>query len=187
MAHPLILAAYGSRWILAVPVLRLIAVAAAISSLNLYTGQLQMATGHVNSYFWSQVVLQPLRMVLIVVAAFYSIEAVAAVQIVMAIVGICVQYHQLRKHLDLHFLVVLRGTYTSAVIALLSSIGPTAILALALLGKVSNPWVELVIAGAGWGVGWLVGVFAVKHPLSQEIAAAWTRVYNRFYLRHSEG
>src|SRR5690348_8409329 len=136
MAHPLILAAYGDRWVLAVPVLRLIAVAAAISSLNLYTGQLQMATGHVNSYFWSQAVLQPLRLGLIVVAAFYSIEAVAAVQIVMAIAGICVQYRQLHKHLDLHFMTVLRGTYTSAIIALLSSIGPVAVLALAIMGKI---------------------------------------------------
>lgn len=187
MAHPIILAAYGPQWIAAVQVLRLIAVAAAISSLNLYTGQLQMATGHMNSYFWSQAILQPLRMVLIVAAAFYSIEAVASVQIVMAIAGICVQYRQLRKHLDLHFMTVLRGTYTSAIIALLSSVGPVAVLALAVIGKVNNPWVELVAAGAGGGIGWIIGVFVCRHPLGGEIAGAWTRVYNRFYLRHSEG
>lgn len=187
MAHPIILAAYGSQWIAAVQVLRLIAVAAAISSLNLYTGQLQMATGHINSYFWSQTILQPLRLALIVVAAFYSIEAVASVQIVMAIAGICVQYRQLRKHLDLHLMTVLRGTYTSATIAALSSIGPAAVLALDWIGKLKNPWIELVAAGVGAGMGWLIGVYACKHPLAGEIAGAWTRVYRRLYLRHSEG
>lgn len=187
MAHPIILAAYGSQWITAASVLRLIAVAAAIGSLNLYTGQLQMATGHMNSYFWSQVFLQPLRIVLIVVAAFYSIEAVASVQIVMAIAGISVQYRQLRKHLDLHFMTVLRGTYISALITLLSSIGPAAVLALAVVGKINNPWIEVIAAGSGAGIGWLIGVFAFRHPLSEEIAGAWARVYNRIYLRHSEG
>lgn len=186
MAHPIILAAYGSQWLPAVPVLQLIAVASGIAILNSYTGQLQMATGHVNSFLHSQLITHPLRLGLTVAAAFYSIEAVAAVQIVMAVVGIAVQYHQLRKHLDLHFMMVLRASYTSAAITLLSSIVPLAILALAVTGKLSNPWIELVAAGAGWGAGWLIGLFAFKHPLSEELTTAGARAYKRFYLGRQE-
>lgn len=183
MAYPIILAAYGSQWLAAVPVLRLIAVAAGIATLTSYAGQLQMATGHVNSFLHTQLITHPLRLGLTIVAAFYSIEAVAAVQVVMAFVGIAVQYHQLHKYLDLHFLTVLRATYTSAVIALLSSIVPLAVLALAVTGRLSNPWIELVAAGAGWAIGWLVGLFAFKHPLSGELTTAGARAYKRIYLR----
>jgi O-antigen/teichoic acid export membrane protein len=185
MAHPIILAAYGSQWIAAVPVLRLIAIGAAISMLYSYSGQLLTAAGHINARLYTRVIAQPIQIGLIVAAAFYSIEAVAAVKIVMALFNIVLQYQQLHKHLGLRFSTVLRATFTSAAVTATSSVVPAAILALAVTGKLSNPWVEVIAGGAGWAVVWLISIVAFKHPLYEELQSAWARIYRRFYPRRS--
>jgi O-antigen/teichoic acid export membrane protein len=185
MAYPIILAAYGTQWIAAAPVLRILAIAQIIATLSLYTGKLQMATGHINSFLFTRLIVHPTRLALTIAAAFYSIEAVAAVQVVMAFINLALQYWKLHQNLDLQFMTVLRGTYKSAAITVISSLVPLAILALVLTDRLDNPWVELFVAGTGWGAGWLIGLFALKHPLAEEITSAWAHVAKRFYLRQS--
>lgn len=174
MAEPIILAAFGSQWLRAVPILRILAVAAAISTLNLYTHKLLMAVGHINSVVKIQLVTQPVRIGLIIVAALYSLEAVAATQVVAAAFGIVLTYRQLGKRLGVQFGHTLKATGRSAVMTLVSNVPTVLVVAAYATGQI-GPWVALVVSGIGWGLGWLLGAWATKHPILGEVGAALSR------------
>ncbi len=182
MATPIILAAFGPRWVAAIPILRILAVAAALGSLKLYTAQLLTATGHINSVLKVRTITQPVRIGLIIGAAFYSLEAVAAVQIVAGALGLTVMYRELGKHLGIRFLSTLKATGASATITVTSNIVPMVIFALYVTGRLTNPWAAVFVAGAGWCIGWLAGALFIRHPILEEVESALARFRAGRYL-----
>lgn len=183
MAWPIILAAYGPQWLPAVPVLRLLSVAAAVSTFSLYSGQLQMATGNINGYLITQVIVQPLRILMIIAGSLYSIEAVAAAAIGGAVVGVVVQYWQLRKELGIRFGHVFATALPSAGVAACTIVIPVAMFALGAENRLPGPWVELAVAGFGGAAGWIGGIYAFKHPLWTEIVSAYAGIAAQYRRR----
>jgi O-antigen/teichoic acid export membrane protein len=182
MAYPIIHAAFGQQWLPAAPILRILAAAVAIRTLNFSLGQAYMASGHINNYLKITYVTQPIRLGLLVWAAFYNIEAVAGVAVAVSVISLALNYRETAKLYNLHFRDVARATYRSAGITVISSVIPLLVYALHVTGELTNPWVVLIVGGAGGALGWLIGVFATHHPITEEVGLLRSWLGKRRYF-----
>jgi O-antigen/teichoic acid export membrane protein len=186
MAYPIILAAFGQQWLPAAPILRIFAASAAIRAFSFSLGQAYMASGHINTYLKITGVTQPLRLGLLIWAAFYNIEVVAAVGIAMSVISLVLNYRETGRLFNLHFRDVARSTYRSAGITAISNIIPLAVYALYVTGELANPWVVLIAGGIGGALGWIAGIFATRHSILEEISLVRSWLNMRRYFTPCE-
>lgn len=179
MAAPLIHLAFGSQWMAAVPLMRWLCCAAIVGSLIYQVNGLLTAMGNYREVTWIEVEYQLVRVVLAILAAFYSLEAVAASQILVYVVAVTLYYRKLFRHDALRPRVLIASLAPSAALTVVSSIIPVAVLVL-WPGTPGQHYVsEFLVAAGGAAVSWLAGLFLLKHPLSLEITNAATMLHER--------
>lgn len=176
MAEPIILAAFGPQWVAAIPILRILTIAASIACLGQFVGQLLTASGHINSHFRIQMTVIFLRILFFIIGGFYSIEAVAAGQVAVSIIGLTLKYSQMSKYLDIRPSNILAGTVSSAGTAALTAIIPALVFILSNSGMIPGPWIELTAGTAGAAMGWFAGLYLFKHPLQEELTSILARI-----------
>jgi O-antigen/teichoic acid export membrane protein len=180
MAYPIIRIMFGSQWDGAVPILHLLAAAAFVGMLAPQFGQLLTAMGKVGVSTATGTAVQIMRFAVIIPAAFWSLEAVAASQILTAGFAVVIKYALLRKYAGVSTLESLRALSPSLGLTAAAMIIPVLIYALMPFSE-AGLWLPLALSCLGAGIGWLVGAWALKHPLWLEL----TDVLNRFRQRRA--
>lgn len=168
MAGPVIEALYGDQWGPAVPVAQILCVSAAIYALFTFGGPALVAMGRVTQVLWTNVIVQSCRIALVAVAAFYSMEWVAAAQILTNVIGFAVIHYFLAQAIGLTLTDVAVSVWQSAGVALAALAWPLFVVAQLDL-TTTSVWIQLLIAGAGAGPAWLAAIFALNHPIKQEL------------------
>ncbi|TAL88654.1 MAG: lipopolysaccharide biosynthesis protein [Rhodanobacter sp.] len=175
MAFPIIRIMFGTQWDMAVPILRLLAIAAGTGMLIPQFGQFFTAIGKVKVTTGVSTITQIVRIAVLVPATMYGLEAAAASQILVAGFSIALKYAALRKYTAI--------TARDIVCALVSSLGVTgAAIVLPLTFYALMPpsaghlWAPFVLASLGAAVGWLIGVRVFRHPLWAEMSNVMGRV-----------
>lgn len=178
MASPLIRLAFGSQWAPAVPLMRWLCCAAMVGVLIYQVNGLLTAMGHYREVTWIEVQYQSVRVALAVLAALYSVEAVAASQILVYVVAVFLYYRKLVRYEPLRLRKLVVSLVPSAALTVASCIVPVAVLVL--WGGASQHYVSaFLVAASGAAVSWLAGVFLFKHPLSLEIKNGTTVLRER--------
>lgn len=179
MAHPLIRLAFGNQWEPAVPLMRWLCGAAIIGTLIYQVNGLLTAVGRYREVTNIEVQYQLVRVALAVGAALYSLEAVAASQIIVYIVAVALYYRKLHRYDALRFRVLVPALVPSALLTVATSIPPAAVLVL-WPGPMSDHYLPaFFVAAAGSGCVWLAGVFLLRHPLSLEIRNGLSLLWQR--------
>lgn len=169
MAPSIIPALFGDQWVASVPLMRWLCVAAMFGTLIYQCGDFLTAIGRVGAVSSIQVQYQFARLGIAIVAAFYSLEAVAASQILVYVIAIALYYRKFSIYPDLRLGKVGRALLPSAVITVASCVAP-ATMSFLWPGFVhSHLFPALIVAAVGAGVGWLISVILVEHPLLFEI------------------
>jgi O-antigen/teichoic acid export membrane protein len=182
MAFPIVHVMFGHQWYRAVPILRLLAVAMFINNLTAQFVKFFTATGKVGIATGTTVLIQVLRVGILIPATFYSLEAAAASQIVVAVISTSIQCALLRKYTTI--------TFHDLLVALSPSLGLSAATALVpavvyflMPNSGADLWLSLAFAVAGAGTGWLLAAWMLKHPLWFELVNAMNRIYRWKSLR----
>lgn len=175
MALPMIRIMFGDQWDAAVPLMRWLCVAAIVGTLIYQCNSFFVAIGRVNAATIVEIQYQFASLGLAIVAAFFSVEAVAASQVLVYIIASVLYYRKMR---DIDVLTLgnfARVLMPSVVITLTSSIAPAVVLAWPkLLSEHFIPAFMVALLGAG--CGWVMGIIAVKHPLLGELRSITLRI-----------
>ncbi len=180
MAFPMTRILFGDQWDAAVPLMQWLCGAAIVGALIYQCNEFLVAVGEVKAVTTIEIQYQLARVGLAILAALYSIEAVAASQILVYVIATALYYRKMHGYAELAIGRCARALYPSAAVTVSASIVPAAILFWPnLLSQHRIP--AFAGAVAGCAIGWLLGVMAVKHPILDEIRHVTSRV--RIYLR----
>lgn len=181
LAYPIINIMFGDQWNAAVPLMRWLCAAALVGTLIYQCNRFLVAMGRVGTVTRVEVQYQSARIAISIAAAFYSVAAVAASQILVYVIATVLYYRQLQVYPALVVGKCAKALVPSAVVTLITSIVP--------LGVVL--WPELMrrhmlsafaLAFVGGGAGWVFGLVATRHPLLDEIKRALISVSARYRL-----
>ena len=182
MAFPIIRLFFGNQWDAAVPVMRWLCGAAILGTLTFQCNQFFTAIGRVGVVTSVQIQYQLVRLGITIVAAFYSIEAVAASQIPVYIVAAVLYYRKLNQYEALMIHKFTKALLPSAVVAMFSCVIPAIIYIWP--GLISAHYIlALAAAGIGAGLGWLAGLMLTGHPLMPEIRQGVFLLHRRLCSR----
>lgn len=176
MAFPIIRVMFGQQWDMAAPILRLLAIAACFGMVLPQFGQFFTAIGKVKVTTGATTIVQVIRVGVLIPAAFYGIEAVAASQILVEVVAVAVRLAVFRRYTAITGRDVLRSLLPS-----LGVTGATIALPLALYAWMppseGHQWVPLVLGALGGGASWLISIRVLRHPLWYEMSNVLGRIH----------
>lgn len=179
MAFPIIRIAFGNQWGAAVPLMRWLCVAAIVGTLTFQCNWLFTAIGRYRDVTRVEVQYQGARIGITILAAFYSVEAVAASQVLVYMIAAVLYYWEVVQYESARLWNVVAALLPSALVTLSSSVVPAAVLYL-WPGSPTRDYVSaFAVAAAGGGLGWLLGIVLTKHPLLSEIQRVISSIARR--------
>ena len=167
-AHLIIETLFGSAWIGAAPVAQVLCIAGGISATWFTSTQVILALGQVNRILTVEVVVQPTRILMTLIAAPHGLLAVAAAQIATTMMGGVLFLTQLRALFDLRVGDMINATRSSAALALFACL-PTFLmqrLTSDLTPHVSAPLLAVLLT---FGASSVAGLWITKHPLGVDL------------------
>ncbi len=179
LAEPMVLLFYGQTWIDCVPLVKWICLAFWIIAPFYLFSSILVAIGQVKKGMWIELGCLPIQFGLYIAGAYTGdLEKVAAANVIYSLFKAVIIYFILRQHL-----IFSHGNFYSA---LWRSLGVTLVasafcaFALELLpDQFDVNILKIAAGGAGATIGWLAGVFLVRHPLGLELA----NYFNRYVLK----
>lgn len=178
MAYPIIRIMFGGQWDAAVPLMRWLCGAAIVGTLIYQCNQFFVAVGRVGTVTTIEIEYQLARLAIAIVAALYSVEAVAASQILVYIIAATLYYRKMMAYDGMTIGGLATALLPSAAVTVMTCIVPAVIVFWpGLVTQYMLP--SLVLAGLGGGAGWLLGLMLVKHPLMDELRHALSFLYAR--------
>ena len=168
MALPMIRVMFGDQWDAAVPLMRWLCCGAIVGTLIYQCNQFFVAVGRLGAATVVEIEYQFARVVSAVIAAFWSVEMVAASQILVYAIAAVLYYREI-SDFDALKLRKCASALMPSVIATLGSIVAPAVVLFLPGFLVRHVVPGLVLATFGSAAGWLLAVLAVKHPLLEEM------------------
>lgn len=179
MASPMIRIAFGDQWNEAVPLMRWLCSAAIVGTLTYQCNAFLTAVGRYRDVTRIEFQYQLTRIAITILAAFHSLEAVAAAQVLVYIISVVLYYRKI-VHYDAtrlrHIIAALRP---SGAVTLTSSVAPAVMLYLWDGWPTSHIFAAFAIASVGAGIGWLSGIILTRHPLLTELRRAVSLIARR--------
>lgn len=164
---------FGRQWDAAAPLVPVFCLAGAAAATISLIANLILAMGRVDLVTKVELVFQPFRAALVVVAAleFKSVMACAVALAVAFVLHIPLMYFVKAQCLPNDYNALAENLWCSLKVSLLSLAAPAA-LAFATAGSRGDAlgWLVLVFAAVACAFSWLAALFVFKHPLSQDAA-----------------
>lgn len=174
MAFPIMRIMFGSQWDAAIPLMQWLAAAAMVGTLIFQCNYFFTAIGRVGVATRNEVVFQSVRVGIVLVAAYQSIELVAAAQVPVYVIAVGIYYRDLNRIAGISIRRLSQALMPSVLVTVASGLGPMLVYILD-RPNADNLWIPLIMAGASAFIGWMIGVYTARHPAAAEI----TRLINR--------
>ena len=171
LAHPLVFILLGHQWIIAVPLVQIVAASYLFSFPATLPNPTLIAVGAVRDTVVMAMLTVPVTIGIQLGASFLGVRAVAwSLFAVGAYTGL-ISLVMIRRRVSFGWTELGSAVKKSAIVALGSAIGPGAI-ALMAGGASEISIAQSVVAGIMAGAGWLLAVKYTRHPLLSEIVRA---------------
>ena len=171
MAWPIVWIWLGPTWIEVVPLLRLLSLASLSLFAACLTYPVLVAVGRVRDALIASFISLPPSLLIIFVASFFGVQAVAASALLTLPFQAAVAIYFISRHLAFGVADLVRASLKSAIVTACSTAGVLLALAINQFSD-AHPVAELVAAGIFASVGWWLGLIVVKHPLLVQIRSA---------------
>jgi O-antigen/teichoic acid export membrane protein/peptidoglycan/xylan/chitin deacetylase (PgdA/CDA1 family) len=168
LAYPLVRALYGTQWDASVPIVELLCLAGAISSLSLFATQVMVANGQVGNSTYSHLLAQPFRIAAVIFAATYGLMTIASVLIASEFLTLAIVSWFLHKTIKVGVVGLILACKKSAFVALCTSIVPL-IVKIFWVDNPAHPWPPLLVGMAGATVGWVISMLLTRHQLAEHL------------------
>ena len=172
LALPLVRTLYGDNWDVSVPVVRILCLAGAISTLATFAGEVMIAYGHIVKVTQMQLLTQPVKIVVVLAAGLLGLNEVAFAMVVAECFALALTSRYLYVTTGVGFAGVLAASLKSTVLTVASCIAPALVV---LAWADQYMLLQLLVGGAGALGGWLVAVLVTGHPVKQHLEQAMLR------------
>lgn len=176
MAYPIIRILFGDQWDAAVPLAQILCVAGIFRPLWYFVSSVLIALGEMKINLKIAAICNPLYIILFLLGALHSLEAAAFAPVVFCFLYFAVSYVYLRDLIGLSLREVLGSVSKSFAVALLSAVVPNAVFFGMDIGP-ENVWRPLLLAFSGTAMVWTGAVFAINHPLQEDILVLWQTIH----------
>jgi O-antigen/teichoic acid export membrane protein len=170
-AEPLIRVLFGPAWVEAAPIAAMLCLSAAIYAIWLTSTQVIMGLGHVRKILTGELVMQPVRVLLILVATQWGLMAVAGAQVATMVLGGAIYLGYLCPLLRISFRDIVRSTGRSALVTACTLI-PAALAMQAGFHRLTFLPLTLFLVAMVSTSAWLAAILGTRHPLKREVLAA---------------
>lgn len=178
MAAPIIRFFFGTQWAISVPVMQWLCGAAILGTLTYQCAVFLTGVGRVGVVTSIVAKYQLLRVAFAIVASLFSIDMVAASQIIVYAIAAFFYYRVLTRYEALSLRKLGLALWPSLVVACLSCIGP-ALVAMWLGANLTQHYlIALAIAIPSAILCWILALLLVGHPMLKELQylkSAWAR------------
>ncbi len=175
LADPVVRILLGSQWGAAPPLVRVMALSSMALAPSFLTFPVLVSAGRIRDALWASLISLPPSFLIAIGAAFLSLQAVATSFLIIAPLQMVVGYLFVQRAIDVNWGDLLRALRESAVAAVGTAAVPGVVVLVSPSGFDLN-WTQTIIAIIGGGVGWLVGLHVVDHPLKHELASIGSAV-----------
>jgi hypothetical protein len=141
-----------------------------------------VAVGRIRDTLFASLISLPPSVLLVIGAASFGLEAVAASLFVAAPMQMLIALSFIRRAIDLTWAELAHAVRTSAVLAMGTAVIPGIVVALSPTGFALD-WLHALAAAIGGASGWLISLWLTHHPLKDEIVSAWRLVIGSVGLR----
>lgn len=171
MAEPIIHVMFGAQWIPSAPIAVVLALSALPHGLFALAPQMLSATGHVARRLRVSLLFSPVHLLGVLIAAQFSLRAVAAVWFVSNSVMLALYVRQLRQVLGVSSSALYRPSAGSAVVAIVSVAAQAAMAELLRYWRAPELALIPLVFAAGV-VAWILAARTLRHPAHDEIMNA---------------
>jgi len=178
LADPLIRVLFGDQWLAAIPVMQVLAVNAILYTFWAFAPQALTVSGAIRSRFHIQLLMSPVQIGLVVVAAHYGLIWVAIASSASNLIMLTLYTRALYDAIGYTWGDLGRTMRSTFPIVFGSALIP-ALLAMVWSGLGLGGLLELVLGGLGATVGWLGSILLLNHPLRPELLRAWEGMRRR--------
>jgi O-antigen/teichoic acid export membrane protein len=175
LGYPMVRALYGPRWDESVPIVQLLCLAGAISSVSLFATQVMVANGQVGDSTRFQLYTQPIRIAAVLAASNYGLMWVAGALVLCEFLTLMVVTRFLRLTIQVGPGAVVRACAKSALVTICAAITPL-LVNLFWPDDPGHPWPPLVVGILGAAIGWLGSMWLTRHPLVEHIAPLFSKL-----------
>jgi O-antigen/teichoic acid export membrane protein len=168
LALPIILLAFGANWLPAVPLARIACCAAVFVTLVNVAASVMSACGEVRRYFWIQAVSLPVLGALLLIGGRANLVGVAWGVVVWSALLAAISLQQAQRLLELSVAALIRPIGAGA-LSLAATLMPAWLIGLWLPITIDHLFLPSLAGAAAGGGGWLIFLFAARHPLASEI------------------
>ena len=173
LAKPVVLLLYGPTWVDCVPLVKWICLAFWIIAPFYLFNSVLVALGQVRKVMWIEVSTLPIQFGLYVTGALSgNLETVAIANVAYALIKAILVFFVLKNHLFFGGLLFFNHLWRSFMVMLMSS-GLCALFMDFLPYQSGSPWSGVFVGGGGATLGWVIGLFVLRHPLSKEFMKIW--------------
>jgi O-antigen/teichoic acid export membrane protein len=182
MAEPIISIWLGSTWLEIIPLVRMMCIAYLSLFAACLTYPVLVAVGSVRDALISSLISLPPSLLVIFIASFWGVQAVAASAMLTLPFQAVVAIYFISRHLDIGLLDLFRTTFKSGIVTLLSSVGPVVCAAMVEYGLL-RPIFGLALACISAVICWLVSMVVTEHPLMRRLQLAITGLFDMPFLK----
>jgi O-antigen/teichoic acid export membrane protein len=175
LTFPVMRILFGDQWDAAVPVARLICIAAMIGLIDSMTWATLQGTGSVGKYALLQLFTVPTEIAVMIGALAYEHDIIAAgwTAIFGSMLHVSASLYFLNRLADIRLRDVAEAVGKSAALAVLTSIAPALVTLFMQIGP-GHLWLPVLIAGGGSGISFILGILVLRHPIADEVRGALT-------------
>jgi O-antigen/teichoic acid export membrane protein len=182
MAQPIISIWLGPNWLEIVPLVRMMCIAYLSLFAACLTYPVLVAVGSVRDALMSSLISLPPSLLVIFIASFFGVQAVAASAMLTLPFQAAVAIYFISRHLDIGWLDLFRATFKSVIVTAFSCVG-VAVCAVMVEYDLLNPILGLGLACVSAAVCWLSSMVITEHPLLPRLQLAATGLFDMPFLK----
>lgn len=167
VAHPAVTVLLGDQWLGIVPLVQIMCLAGLFWFAGILGFPILAATGAVRDALVTVAITQPISVVILCLASFIGVEAMALSQFLTLPLQMMVTLHFIRRHVHFEWWELGQVLLGSGVATLASCLGPLAILLLSGL-RFDFTVTETILVVMTSFAGWLLGLRFKRHPMLAE-------------------
>ncbi len=175
LAEPAVQIALGHQWLEIVPIVQIMAIASLFSFTSVLNHPVLLAMDALRDTFLRALIAWPVSAIIITVAALFGLKAIALSFLIIIPFQAYTSLHFVRKHVAFAWSEFARHLQRSAVVAILSALGPAAVV-LIFGDQWHIPINVALVAGLLSSLGWIAGLWLTGHPILDEIGRGITTV-----------
>jgi O-antigen/teichoic acid export membrane protein len=172
MAFQIIRILFGPQWDFAVPPARILALGGVVTALTAIHPSVFQAVGAMKQRMYVQLIMTPIQVAVFFVAAHFGLAWVAFASVISSVVEFVPSQIAVNRIANVTMGDVAASVMGSFFVSIGSAILPLLLLVVVPANE-NNVIVTLALASMAATIGWLGSVYALKHPIRNEVSSTF--------------